>query len=326
MEPKIVSLDEYLAHYGTPHEGSVPHSGRYPYGSGEEPYAHPSDLLARINELSKKYNGKETDIAKALGMSTTELRKQKSLAKDAEKLANIAKVRRLKDHGYSNLEIQRRTGIPEATVRNYLKEYSLERANLTNTVAEKLESELKTKKYLDVGAGSEIEMGVSQSRFNTAVEKLKDKGYYVDKIWVEQAGNPGKYTTVKVLGPPGTEKKDIFQDLSDIKQVGDNFTVDNGKTWKTLEPPANLDSSRIKIRYGEEGGKDKDGVIEIRRGLDDLNLGNSRYAQVRIAVDGTHYLKGMAMYANKMPEGVDVIFNTNKPKGTPMMAETKGVP
>ena len=326
MEPKIVSLDEYLAHYGTPHEGSVPHSGRYPYGSGEEPYAHPSDLLARINELSKKYNGKETDIAKALGMSTTELRKQKSLAKDAEKLANIAKVRRLKDHGYSNLEIQRRTGIPEATVRNYLKEYSLERANLTNTVAEKLESELKTKKYLDVGAGSEIEMGVSQSRFNTAVEKLKDKGYYVDKIWVEQAGNPGKYTTVKVLGPPGTEKKDIFQDLSDIKQVGDNFTVDNGKTWKTLEPPANLDSSRIKIRYGEEGGKDKDGVIEIRRGLDDLNLGNSQYAQVRIAVDGTHYLKGMAMYANKMPEGVDVIFNTNKPKGTPMMAETKGDP
>ena len=251
-------------------------------------------------------------------MSTTELRKQKSLAKDAEKIANISKVRRLKDHGCSNLEIQRRTGIPEATVRNYLKDYALEKANLTQSVADKLEKEVKKKKYLDVGSGSEIEMGVSQNRFNTAVEKLKNKGYYVDKIWVPQAGNPGKYTTVKVLGVPGTEQKDLFKDLSKIKQVGDNYTTDNGKTWKTLEPPASLDSSRLRIRYAEEGGKDKDGVIELRRGLDDLNLGNSQYAQVRIAVDGTHYLKGMAMYANKMPDGVDVIFNTNKTKDVPM--------
>lgn len=326
MKPFVITRSDYLAHYGTPHQGATPHSGRYPYGSGEEPFSRPDDLLTRINDLSKKYNGKETDIAKALGMSTTELRKQKTLATNAAKLANISRVRRLKDHGCSNLEIQRRTGIPEATVRNYLKDYALERANMTQSVADKLESELKKKKYLDIGAGSEIDMGVSEYRLSTAVEKLKEKGYFVDKIYVEQAGNPGKYTTVKVLGPPGTEKKDIFKDLSKIKPLGDNYTIDNGKTWKTLEPPASLDSKRIKIRYAEDGGTDKDGVIELRRGLDDLNLGNSQYAQVRIAVDGTHYLKGMAMYANKMPEGVDVIFNTNKSKGTPMMAEKKGDP
>ena len=320
MKPIAVSLTDYLAHYGTPHEGATPHSGRYPFGSGEDPFAHPNDLLARISELSKKYD-KETDIAKALGMSTTELRKQRSLAKDEEKIANISKVRRLKDHGCSNLEIQRRTGIPEATVRNYLKDYALDRANLTNTVADKLEKEVKHKKYLDVGSGSEIEMGVSQSRFNTALAKLKEKGYYVDKIWVEQAGNPGKYTTVKVLGPPGTEAGDILHDMSKVKQVGDSFTTDNGKTWKTLEPPASLDSSRLKVRYGDEGGKDKDGVIEIKRGLEDLSLGNSQYAQVRIAVDGTHYLKGMAMYGpdKDFPPGTDVIFNTNKATGTPVM-------
>ena len=327
MKPTVVPLTDYLEHYGTPHEGNIPHSGRYPYGSGDEPYAHPSDLLARINELSKQYDGKETEIAKALGMSTTELRKQKSLAKDAERISNIARVRRLKEHGWSNLKIQEMTGIPEATVRNYLKDYALEKANKTQMVADKLEDELKTKKYLDIGEGAETEMGVSATRFNTAVEKLKDKGYFVDKIFIEQAGNPGKYTTVKILGKPGTEKRDIFQNLNEIKTVGTNYTIDNGKTWITLEPPASLDSSRINIRYGDEGGKDKDGVIEIRRGLEDLNLGDSRYAQVRIAVDGTHYLKGMAMYANyKMPDGVDVIFNTNKPKGTPMMAENKGDP
>src|SRR6185436_8830734 len=31
-----------------------------------------------------------------------------------------------------------------------------------------------------------------------------------------------------------------------------------------------------------------------------------------IAVDGTHYIKGMAMYKDDMPPGVDVVFNTNK--------------
>ena len=59
-------------------------------------------------------------------------------------------------------------------------------------------------------------------------------------------------------------------------------------------------------------------LLSFDRGVDDISLGESRYAQVRILVDGTHYLKGMAMYSdNKMPEGVDVVFNTNKPKGTP---------
>ena len=30
-------------------------------------------------------------------------------------------------------------------------------------------------------------------------------------------------------------------------------------------------------------------VIELRRGVEDLDLGNSQYAQVRISVDGTHF-------------------------------------
>ena len=55
-----------------------------------------------------------------------------------------------------------------------------------------------------------------------------------------------------------------------------------------------------------------DGVIQLRRGVDDISLGKSRYAQVRIGVDGTHYLKGMAVYSDDMPPGIDIIFNTNK--------------
>lgn len=320
-------MDE-LYHYGTPQMyDNDPHgSGRYRQGTGKNPGQHPDDFLARVAELTKKYNGNEKEVANALGMSTTELRKQKSLAKEARRAADIKRVRDMHEHGVSGNQISKITGIPEPTVRNYLKDYALEKATLTQAVADKLEKELEHKKYIDIGKGSEVYMGVSANRMETAVQKLQDKGYYVDKIYVEQAGNPGKYTTVKILGKPGTEKRDIFKELDQIKHPGDNFTSDNGKTWKTLEPPTSLDSSRIKIRYAEEGGVDKDGVIEIRRGVADLSLGDSRYAQVRIAVDGTHYLKGMAMYSNSMPEGVDVIFNTNKPKGTPMMSSNKDDP
>jgi hypothetical protein len=79
-----------------------------------------------------------------------------------------------------------------------------------------------------------------------------------------------------------------------------------------------MDSSRLKIRYAEEGGIHKDGVVELRRGVDDLSLGNSHYAQVRIMVDNDKYIKGMAIYSDDLPPGVDVMFNTNKKKGTPL--------
>jgi hypothetical protein len=53
-------------------------------------------------------------------------------------------------------------------------------------------------------------------------------------------------------------------------------------------------------------------VIYVRPGVHDLSMGNAHYAQVRIAVDGTHYLKGMAIHKNDLPPGVDLMFNTNK--------------
>lgn len=72
----------------------------------------------------------------------------------------------------------------------------------------------------------------------------------------------------------------------------------------------------MQIRYAEDGGITKDGVVELRRGVPDLSLGESRYSQVRIMVDGKKYIKGMAIYGDDkdFPPGVDVIFNTNKTK------------
>ena len=72
----------------------------------------------------------------------------------------------------------------------------------------------------------------------------------------------------------------------------------------------------------------EDGVITVKLshdvpnvggfGVKDLSLGDSHYAQVRIMVDGAYYLKGMAVYADDLPKGVDIRFNTNKSLGTPM--------
>jgi hypothetical protein len=73
-----------------------------------------------------------------------------------------------------------------------------------------------------------------------------------------------------------------------------------------------VSSKRVGIRYAEEGGANADGVIYVRPGVKDISLGGSQYAQVRVAVDGTHYLKGMAMYKDDLPDGVDLMFNTNK--------------
>lgn len=120
---------------------------------------------------------------------------------------------------------------------------------------------------------------------------------------------------------PGETPKDTFARIQknkyNISSIQD-YTPDEGKTWWVPEFPESLDSKRILIRYAEEGGKEKDGVIEINPKAMDLSLEGSRYAQVRIAVDGTHYMKGMAIYTDeKLPKGIDVIYNTNKHVGTP---------
>ena len=46
MQAILDNNEEYLAHYGTKF-----HSGRYPYGSGEDPYQHGGDFLSRVEKL-----------------------------------------------------------------------------------------------------------------------------------------------------------------------------------------------------------------------------------------------------------------------------------
>ena len=309
-------MDEFLEHYGMPRR-----SGRYPWGSGKEPYQHSGDFLARVEAL-KKEGLSEADIAKAIGLTTTQLRVQKSLAKDERRSVQVARAKSLREDGKTLDEIAQIMGFNnDSSVRSLLNAESEARMKVGKATADILKEAVDSKGMIDVGAGVEKELGISKEKLNQALYMLEREGYEVYGGGVPQVTNPGKQTNIKVLCPPGTEHKDIY-DFENVHSLQDYVSYDGGDTFKpSFVYPASMNSKRMKVRYAEEGGIDKDGVIELRRGVKDLDLGNSNYAQVRILVDGTHYMKGMAIYSDDLPKGVDVIFNTNKSKGTPMLGD-----
>lgn len=300
--------------YGTPR-----HSGRYPWGSGENPYQHGSEFYRQVKKM-RDAGTSDDDIAKYFNMSKSEFKNKVSVSRAKEWTYNSVKAMKLKDKGYSNVEIGRMMGVGESEVRNWLKPELQERNMVIQNTANMLKEQVDKKGYIDVGAGSEFYINVSQDRLAKALYSLQEDGYVVyGNIKVPQVNNPNHNTSVMVLCPPGTTKGDVYRNRDKIQPIT-AFTDDGGFTYRDTIFPKSLDSNRIMIRYDEEGGSNKDGVIELRQGVDDISLGpHSHYAQVRIAVDGTHYLKGMAMYSEDkdFPPGVDVIFNTNKHVGTP---------
>ena len=315
-DENTIITDEELLHYGTPqlYPGDPHGSGRYREGSGDNPNQHGSDdFLTRIDDL-KKQGLTEKEIADSLGMSTGQLRAKKSLAAKERRAQLVARAEQLKKQGYSNVQIAEKMGLAgESTVRSLLNADSKARMTIAEKTADNLAQLVDERGMIDVGVGTERQLNISKEKMNAALELLKEEGYEVYGGRVPQVTNPGKYTTIKVLCPPGTEHREIY-DWDKIHSIEDLTSRDDGDT---LEPsfvyPKAMDSSRLAVRYAEDGGIDRDGMVEIRRGVKDLYLGDGvNYAQVRILVDGTHYIKGMAIYSDNLPEGVDVLFNTNK--------------
>lgn len=312
--------EDILMHYGVKRR-----SGRYPWGSGDEPFQRSGDFLSRVQELEKQ-GFTQKEIVKALGLdSTTQLRVARSIAKDERRRLEVDRAKSLQSDGYSPTEIGRIMGKNESSIRSLLDKGSEDKMNQARATSDTLKKELSEKKMIDVGAGVERELGVSKEKLNEALYILEAEGYNVYGIGIPQVTNPSKQTITKVLCNPDISYGEAYKNMGEIKSVGDYHSTDGGKTFDKREYPASIDSNRVKIRYGDEGGADKDGVIEIRRGVDDLNLGKSHYAQVRILVDGSHYLKGMAMYSDDIPDGVDIVFNTNKKTGTPKMDVLKKI-
>ena len=346
-------MEEVLMHYGINHEKGNPGSGRYPWGSGDSPYQHSGDFLSRVKELRSQHltftderkqiekDGKmvdnpdygktftgETAVAKALGMDTVEYRNAVTLAKNEARMDKVNRAEALHAAGYGYSEIARKMGLPnESSVRALLdpkaKQNMMQAQETADFIKDKLEELAKDdpKAMIDIGPGVERELGITRKKLDDAIYILEGEGYKTGGSRLPNITDPtgANMTTLNVIGMPTMEKKDPY-DYEHINSIKDYISRDNGETYvKRFQYPESLDSSRLQIRYEEDGGKDKDGVIELRRGVPDLSLGESNYAQVRIMVDGTHYLKGMALYSDNMPDGVDVIFNTNKSKDVPMM-------
>ena len=304
--------EEILMHYGMPRR-----SGRYPWGSGDDPYQHGRDFLGRIEEL-KKQGWTETpeNIKKEFGLSTTQYRTEKALAKNERRALDVARAKSLREDGLNATEIGRAMGVNESTVRSWFDEKSETRMNQAKQTADFIRDQINSKGMIDVGVGVERELGISREKLKQALEILEQEGYPVYKGGIPQATNPGKQTNQMVICPPGTKHGEIYK-FDQVHTMQEYVSHDGGETFDKFVFPKSLDSKRLQIRYAEEGGIDKDGIVELRRGVDDISLGNDRYSQVRILVDNSHYIKGMAVYSDDMPDGVDVIFNTNKKVGTP---------
>ncbi|ASR80058.1 helix-turn-helix DNA-binding domain protein [Arthrobacter phage Arcadia] len=300
-----------LMHYGTPRK-----SGRYPWGSGDNPNQHHVDFLSEVDSL-RKQGLSETLIAEGLGLNTSQLRARKSIAKNALREADRIYIAKLRDSGMSTTAIAEQMGRNESSIRALEDETAKARQNVVMSVAEMLKNKVGPEQYLDIGVGTEKHigvngLGVSEDQLKKAVAVLEEQGYKKQYIKVPQLGT-GKETTVKVLTLADTPYTEVSNNRDRIKLIQE-YSTDGGRSFLGLLPPLNIDEKRVHVRYDEEGGTLKDGVIEVRPGVKDLSLGSSRYAQVRIAVNGTHYLKGMAMYSNDLPDGVDLVFNTNKSK------------
>lgn len=325
--------EEFLEHYGMPRR-----SGRYPWGSGKKDYQHSIDFLGRIEKLRAK-GWKETpeNIERDFGLSVKEYRMEKTLCNNERRLDKVRTAERLRDkEGLNATQIGKKMGINESSVRSLLDESSKNKMLEVRKTADALRERVKKDKMIDVGIDTEIELGVSRTKFDAALYMLESEGYGVYSNRIPQPTNKNKQTTQMVLTDKDIKPKDgksvpkEIYDYENIKTLHEYISRDGGDTLeKKFHYPASLDSKRMKIRYADEKGSDgftgddKDGIIEIRRGVPDLSLGESRYSQVRILVDGTHYAKGMAIYSDNMPDGVDVVFNTNKKKDVPMKSADK---
>ena len=309
-----MSDEEFLEHYGMPRR-----SGRYPWGSGEDPYQHEPDFLSRVEQLKAKgWQETPENIKKEFGLTTSQYRIEKSICNDERKALDIARAKSLKEDGLSTSEIGRRMGVNESTVRGWFDQEQKARYNQSKATAEFLKKQVDQKKMIDDGKNTEFDLNVSREKLDTALYLLEREGYHVYGGRVPQPTNKNQMTTLKILAAPDVEHKEIFQ-YDKIQTINDYISRDGGDSYeKKYHYPASLNSKRVKVilkdEIGPDGfkGDDLDGVIQIRRGVKDLDLGNSRYAQVRILVDGNKYLKGMAVYSDNIPDGYDVVFNSNK--------------
>lgn len=325
-----VDPEDVLEHVGrSVLDGAPIGSGRYRYGSGEDAYQHVKNFHTTVQALRRK-GMNDTEIAKHLQMTTSELRSKISQNKEQMRAHEIARIKQLRyERGMSTTAIAKALygdEKKESTVRNRLKEADAIPNKKFEATTNALKEELEKNRMLDVGPGTELALGVSATRLKNVLTQMEKDGYTVHrKIAVDQYGKAtNQKTTIKVLTKDDVTDREIYDHLEEIKPAGLNlYSDDKGMTFKERKEPEVVDTSRVYIKYADdynsaEDGRLMDGVIQIRRGVPDLNMGNANYVQGRIRVSNDHFMKGMIIYSDDIPDGYDVVYNTNRKKDAPL--------
>ena len=316
-----------LKHYGVKRK-----SGRYPW----DPSLHLPKNYKFIEDRDemKKRGLSDNEIAKQMGLSTTVYRSKVTIAKEELKQYNMQRISKLQSEGMIIDDIAKTIGTTGQTVRNYLDEIKNPNKSAraqrvqTEAVADTLEAAVKRSKYIDVGKGVEIQMGISKEKLKSGLNALVESGEYeVHNLRIAQVTDKNNSTPVKVLTKKGVERSEIYKNMDKVRPVEEFAINGDARMFQQMERPKSIGWDRVHIRYaipeGQKGhgtnddGAMMDGAMFLRPGVKDLNLGKASYAQVRIAVGDTHYLKGMALYGTEemfkgIPKGTDIIFNTNK--------------
>ena len=225
--------DDYLEHYGMPRR-----SGRYPWGSGKEPYQSAHGFKGQVEEL-RKQGLSQPQIAKAMGITTTQLRAHITNANAELKADKVHRALTLKEKGLSTSAIGREMGLNESSVRELLKPDALARKDKISKTADILREDADNRKFIDYGTGVELNLGVSNEQLKAAVEMLKNEGYETHDVYLKQAGSD-RYTNIRVLSPPGTPKSEVVKNLDKIRTPG--VVVCDGDSTTGIRKPSNLDS------------------------------------------------------------------------------------
>lgn len=333
-------LDDFLMHIGVGWDKGAPGVGssRFPHGSGDNPFQRAKDFYERDMHYRAKYPGmpprfyaEKMGVVNVRGFNKGEVSVglYTALRRDAEsqvKMANRAKALQMLAEGKSKVEVAEILGVRDTTVGNWARGDSLKKAEEAKKTKDLIREFTDQYKYVDISNNSNNGFfvdgkPVGEGALRAAAESLvKYEGYNIYPIQYDLFGTDHK-TTINVLAPPGVP----YSEVSDNKfSVKNPVTVDIVRdlesgdimSYGLKEKPQSVSLDRIEVEYSSP----KDGLIELRPGVADISLGNKSYAQVRIGVDDTHYLKGMAVYNDDLPPGVDIRFNTSKKEGTPLMA------
>ncbi len=324
----MTDLDDIVYQNELKHYGIMRKSGRYPWGSGGDEYTRSNDFYGFVDYIRSLFikdglEPSDKEIAKAIGVkvaelsgdprasfSVSDLRSTRTIAKEQIVREETLRVVALRDKGTSPKAIWELTGIPEPTVRLRLKNSENIKTSSLRATAEAIKAEVDAFKIVDVGIGVEYALGVADTKKKAALAVLRDEGYETYNLKVKNVGSKNAKNQL-VIVPPGTGFAAARKMVDQVHTMG-IYSEDEGRSFVRIQPPLNISSKRLSVNFKEDGGSNLDGAIYVRPGVPDLDMGKNVYAQVRIAVDGTHYLKGMAVIKHDMPDGVDLIFNTNK--------------